>query len=102
MKSVTAYYYDNDGTHDLAVDLSLKRRALTSTGAANMAIISAPTAGSSGSIQSTTDSSIFAPTIDNETYLYYLDLRLSPTFAPLTTLRFYGVQIAYTATSPTF
>jgi len=102
VKSVTAYYYDNSAGFNITVDLNLKRRALTSTGASNMAIINATTAGSSGSIQSTTDSTIFAPTVDNQTYLYYLDLRLSPGFAPVDALRFYGAQIAYTATSPNY
>ena len=87
-------YFDSSGTHN--ADVLLRRHDLFGTTLPET-LASAASSGTSG-FQTRTDGSVQSPVVDNESFVYWIDLNSFQT--PLGTLRLDGIVIEYTVTAP--
>ena len=84
----------SSGTH--SADVLLRRHDLFGTTLPET-LASAASSGTSG-FQTRTDGSVQSPVVDNESFVYWIDLNSFQT--PLGTLRLDGIVIEYTVTAP--
>jgi hypothetical protein len=100
VEEVTFYYYDNDETGNAHVKGRLSRYSVDTAASNTLAEIESTTTGASLDVQSSTDTSIYNSTIDNQAYAYYLRGEFQVDIASFN-LKFYGCRIKYTVTRVT-
>jgi len=86
VNSLTFYYKDSSGV-DATADLQAYTKA---DGSTYIDMASVASSGSTGNLESATDSSIVSATVDNSSYIYFLKLQL-----PVNTTEFYGATVNY-------
>ncbi|MFH0879209.1 MAG: hypothetical protein V2A34_05815 [Lentisphaerota bacterium] len=94
----TAYYYDDSSATNVAVSATLRRRPIIGSTTYQMAGCSTNSSGRSTNVLSFFQSSIVSGTIDNNSYMYSVNVSWTPGETG-DNLRFYGARIEYEASA---
>lgn len=92
--NLIVYYYDDTSTTNVTVSAVFRRREVDRTTASQLAGITDTSSGRSTNVQSFSESTVINGTIDNQNYMYSINVSWTPGELG-DNLRFYGCRLEY-------